>query len=107
MAATRWKEENGTQGAVITLDNNAARYGWFADWNFADTSDYFLPTSNLDVWMAKPDSAAADKMDLLSVLLHEYGHALGLDTARTATTSWAPRCNPASAACHRRRSLIG
>jgi hypothetical protein len=30
--------------------------------------------------MAKAGSAAAGKMDMLSVLLHEYGHALILDT---------------------------
>ncbi|MEQ1526305.1 MAG: matrixin family metalloprotease, partial [Gallionella sp.] len=30
-------------------------------------------------WVAKAGSAAAGKMDMLTVLLHEYGHALGID----------------------------
>lgn len=33
------------------------------------------PTSGID----RPDSEAAGKMDLLSVLLHEYGHVLGIE----------------------------
>jgi predicted chitinase len=64
-----------TTGTSITLDTNAAGYGWYIDPNPAANSD-FLPTANPDVWMAKAGSAAAGKMDMLSVLLHEYGHAL-------------------------------
>ena len=67
-----------TTGTSITLDTNAAGYGWYIDPNPAANTD-FLPTSDPNVWMAKPGSAAAGKMDMLSVLLHEYGHALGLD----------------------------
>ncbi|MBR7784602.1 matrixin family metalloprotease, partial [Undibacterium luofuense] len=44
-----------------------------------DQNDEFLPTSNPDVWIAKAGSAADGKMDMLSVLLHEYGHALGIE----------------------------
>lgn len=43
-----------------------------------DATDDYLPTSQEGVWQAKAGTAAAGKMDLLSVLLHEYGHALGL-----------------------------
>jgi hypothetical protein len=43
-----------------------------------ENSDDYLPTSNPNVWQAKAGSDAAGKMDLLSALLHEYGHALGL-----------------------------
>jgi hypothetical protein len=64
-----------TTGTSITLDSNAAGYGWYVDPNPAANTD-FLPTANPDVWMAKAGSAAAGKMDMLSVLLHEYGHAL-------------------------------
>ena len=65
--------------ATITLDTNAAGHGWYIDPTPLDSSDDYLPTSQAGVWQAKPDSAAAGKMDLLSVLLHEYGHALGLE----------------------------
>ena len=64
--------------ANILLDINAAGRGWFMDSTPLSNDDY-LPTSNPNEWIAKAGSAAADKMDLLSVLLHEYGHALGFE----------------------------
>ncbi|MES2205595.1 MAG: tandem-95 repeat protein [Pseudomonadota bacterium] len=67
-----------TTGNTITLDTNAAGYGWFVDSTPEDSSE-FLPTSNPNEWKAKPGSAAEGKMDMLSVLLHEYGHVLGLE----------------------------
>lgn len=62
----------------ITIDTNAAGHGWFID-STPDQNDEFLPTSNPDVWIAKVGSVADGKMDRLSVLLHEYGHALGIE----------------------------
>jgi len=67
-----------TIGSNITLDANAAGYNWFIDTTPADNSE-FLPTSNPNEWVAKEGSAAYGKMDMLSVLLHEYGHALGIE----------------------------
>jgi len=67
-----------TTGSNITLDTTAAGNGWFIDPTPADNSEY-LPTSNPYEWVAKVGSAAYGKMDMLSVLLHEYGHALGID----------------------------
>jgi hypothetical protein len=63
--------------ATITLDDNAAGNGWFIDNTNADNSE-FLPTSNPNEWVAKAGSDAAVKMDMLSVLLHEYGHVPGI-----------------------------
>ncbi|MEH6909626.1 MAG: DUF4347 domain-containing protein [Oceanicoccus sp.] len=45
-------------GFTINLDSNAAGYGWHA---------------------ASDDSVAADQFDLLTVLMHEMGHILGVD----------------------------
>ena len=59
--------------AQITLDQNAAGHGWYTEPTALDSSDDYLPTSNPEVWQAKAASAAAGKMDMLSVLLHEYG----------------------------------
>ena len=67
-----------TTGSTITLDTTAAGNNWFIDLTPSDNSEY-LPTSNPFEWVAKAGSAAAGKMDMLSVLLHEYGHALGID----------------------------
>ena len=53
-------------------------HGWYIDETPLDNTDYYLPTSNPNIWQAKPGSEAAGKMDMLSVLLHEYGHALGV-----------------------------
>jgi hypothetical protein len=67
-----------TIGSNITLDTNAAGHNWFIDATPWDNSEY-LPTSNPYEWVAKEGTAAYGKMDMLSVLLHEYGHALGID----------------------------
>lgn len=64
--------------AQITLDVNAAGHGWYIDYT-PYLNEEFLPTSNPNEWVAKPGSEAEGKMDMLTVLLHEYGHALGLD----------------------------
>jgi VCBS repeat-containing protein len=67
-----------TTGTTIIFDDNAAGYNWFIDTTPADNSE-FLPTSNPNEWVAREGSAAYGKMDMLSVLLHEYGHALGIE----------------------------
>lgn len=72
-----------SSGNSITLDTNAAGYNWFIDSTPSDNSE-FLPTANPNEWIAKADSAAAGKMDMLSVLLHEYGHALGIEHSASA-----------------------
>jgi len=64
--------------AQFTLDDNAAGNGWFVDYT-PWLNEEWLPTSNPYEWKAKEGSEAAGKMDLLSVLLHEYGHVLGLE----------------------------
>ena len=65
--------------AQITLDTTAAGHGWYIDPTPLDNTDDYLPTSNPNLWQAKAGTGAAGKMDMLSALLHEYGHALGLE----------------------------
>ena len=67
--------DNGGNSS-IALDVDAAGHGWFIDLT-PEKAKEFLPTADKDVLVAKPGSAAEGKMDMLSVLLHEYGYVLG------------------------------
>jgi hypothetical protein len=61
-----------TTGTVITLDRDAAGWGWFTDTSSA--------SANLFVsGVAKAGTAAAGRIDLLTVLVHELGHVLGFE----------------------------
>jgi len=80
--------------AQITLDPTAAGNGWYIDPTPVDSTDDYLPTSNPNLWQAKAGSAADGKMDMLSVLLHEYGHALGLEHSADARDFMATTLQP-------------
>ena len=80
--------------AQITLDTNAAGHNWYIDPTPLNNSDDYLPTSDASVWQAKAGSAAAGKMDMLSVLLHEYGHALGLEHSANGADFMAASLQP-------------
>ena len=80
--------------AQITLDTTAAGHGWYIDPTPLNNSDDYLPTSDASVWQAKAGSAAAGKMDMLSVLLHEYGHALGLEHSGNGADFMAASLQP-------------
>jgi hypothetical protein len=60
-----------TSGATILIDGDAAGYGWFVDPTPGDDREFNRAGIALD-------AAAANHMDLLSVVGHELGHALGL-----------------------------
>ncbi len=66
--------ELGWQSAnVITLDADAAGHGWFIDATPGDNSEFSSSS------LFANNGAAAGRMDMLSVLLHEVGHAIGMD----------------------------
>ncbi len=54
---------------VVVIDDDAAGHGWFVDATPTDDSE-FASGSN---------GAAAGKIDLLTAVMHELGHELGLD----------------------------
>jgi hypothetical protein len=60
---------------VITVDVDAAGQGWFVDATPADDREFRGRGATLG---ARAGSLAAGRMDLLSVLGHEMGHAIGL-----------------------------
>ncbi|QDV68703.1 Calx-beta domain protein [Rosistilla carotiformis] len=57
------------QSDRILIDSDAAGFGWFIDATPLDDSEFASHTT----------STASDAIDLLTVVLHEQGHHLGLD----------------------------
>jgi hypothetical protein len=66
-----------TDASGITLDATAAGWGWYVD--PTPGQDAVFTLLGPDGLHAAPDSPAAGKMDLLTVVEHELGHELGLD----------------------------
>ncbi|MBL8823668.1 MAG: fibronectin type III domain-containing protein [Planctomycetia bacterium] len=57
------------QGNTITLDSNAAGWGWFVDKTPGSDSEFRM----------RGNQGEQNRMDLVSVLMHETGHMLGMD----------------------------
>jgi hypothetical protein len=64
---------------TVWLDATAAGHGWFIDETPEDDSEFRAHGPD-GVFQAKPNSEAAGAIDLLSVVTHELGHVLGLDS---------------------------
>ncbi|TVS20962.1 MAG: hypothetical protein EA424_01310, partial [Planctomycetaceae bacterium] len=67
-----------TLGTTILIDRNAAGFGWFVDRTPWDNEEYsgLSATGGL---LAVPGSPADQRMDLLTVVMHELGHVLGYE----------------------------
>ena len=72
-----WTVTTGNETApVIWVDPSAGGHGWFVDSTPADDSEFVdLGDGTL---AGQQSSDAAGGVDLLSVLIHEFGHVLGL-----------------------------
>ncbi len=62
----------------ITFDSDAAGSGWFVDPTPNDNAE-FAHTLGATRLQTDPTEAAAGHMDLLTAVMHEMGHQLGLD----------------------------
>src|SRR5690606_25135825 len=74
--------ENG----VITIDADAAGRGWFVDTTPMDDGEYEGETL-AQLLAAALGSEAEGKVDLLTVVMHEMGHALRLDDVPTSQST--------------------
>jgi Ca2+-binding RTX toxin-like protein len=65
-------------GDTILIDADAAGFGWFIDDTPADNVEFGLQLSDGEL-QAIGTSEAFGRMDLLTVVMHELGHVLGLE----------------------------
>ena len=60
----------------VQIDVDAAGYGWFVDATPLDDEE-FSPVASTYERSALPESTATQRVDLLTVVMHELGHLLG------------------------------
>lgn len=64
-------------GTQLVLDRDAAGWGWFVDPTPDEDEEYEPAPAGQGGLRARPGGPAEGKMDLLTVLMHEMGHARG------------------------------
>ncbi|MCA9246209.1 MAG: putative Ig domain-containing protein [Planctomycetales bacterium] len=74
------------QPGVIQIDFNAAGWGWFVDATPADNLEFYVSSRPSDL-LARGDSPAANRIDLLTVVMHELLHARGLEHSESGLMS--------------------
>ncbi len=66
-------------GHVLWIDRDAAGFGWFVDPTPDSDEEFGLNSGEFSYPAFGPSGAAAERMDLLTVLAHELGHLLGFE----------------------------
>lgn len=64
-------------GQTVYFDDTAAGHGWFVDPTPSDDGEF--TEQNGKALIADSTSAAFGRIDLLTVVMHELGHVLGLE----------------------------
>jgi len=67
-----------TDGTVVSVDIDAAGYGWYIDPSPSDDLEFDVPPTGASL-TASSLSPAHTHMDLLTAVEHELGHVLGFD----------------------------
>jgi VCBS repeat-containing protein len=65
-----------SEAGHIILDDNAAGFNWFIDTTPGEDSEYAVADYGL---RALPGTVAAIRVDLLTTIMHELGHQIGLE----------------------------
>jgi hypothetical protein len=81
--ALAWDRFGRTQSGLILLDDDANGRGWYADATPLDGREFGNRVSSV-AGSALPNSPALDRYDLLTVVLHEMGHLLGIESSNPA-----------------------
>jgi hypothetical protein len=66
-----------TSGKTIRIDRDAAGYGWFVDPTPGDDAEFAAPAASRALTASK-GGPADNRADLLTTVMHEMGHELGL-----------------------------
>ncbi|GAB4152150.1 MAG: hypothetical protein Tsb009_27850 [Planctomycetaceae bacterium] len=77
------------EGNTITIDHDAAGFGWFVDTTPFDSSE-FSPSGTDGTLQAVVGSEAYGRFDLLTVIAHELGHVLGHEHDDDASSLMSP-----------------
>jgi hypothetical protein len=77
-------------GTRIVIDVNAVGRGWFVDASASEDSE-FTRRPRTDELTARRGTAARDRVDLLTAVMHELGHVLGEDHDATGVMQDALR----------------
>lgn len=77
-----WCLGSSSEG-LVQLDRKAAGHGWFIDPTPMDDDEFAKPVSATCAYTA-PQGSPAGRIDLLTTVLHEMGHAAGLTDAYEA-----------------------
>jgi hypothetical protein len=67
-----------TSGTRIRLDHDAGGHSWFTGFGAKDDAHFVIGVATTRRY-ADPESAPAGRIDLLTAVMHEMGHALGLE----------------------------
>ena len=62
----------------IQIDSNAGGFGWFVDSTPLDDSEFRKSLSDTRLYTS-PSGDPAGRIDLLTTVMHELGHQLGLE----------------------------